>query len=151
MYDELKAQLAYEEGKKLTKYKCTEGHWTIGIGHNLDAKPKMRGWVIPDTITDKECDAIFTVDVQDTVEAMAKAYPNIKVLAPARRDALLNMAFQMGSSGVMKFKGMLKALDNQEWKKAEQEALDSLWAKQTPNRAKRVAHQLYTGEYYNVG
>jgi hypothetical protein len=30
------------------------------------------------------------------------------------------------------------------------EALNSNWAKQTPNRAKRVAGQIRTGEYYPV-
>ena len=150
MYEELKAQIEFEEGKKLKKYKCTAGHWTIGIGHNLDVKPKMRDWVIPDIITDKECDAIFTVDVQDTLESLTKAYPNLRALTPARRDALLNMAFQMGTAGVMKFKQMLAALDNKDWQRAKAMALDSAWATQTPQRAHRVAQQLMTGEYYKV-
>jgi lysozyme len=150
MYEELSKQLTFEEGRKLKKYKCTAGHWTTGIGHNLDAKPKMRGWTIPDTITDKECDAIFTVDIQDTAESLTKAYPNLRNLTPARRDALLNMAFQMGTAGVIKFRGMIAALDNKDWQRAKACALDSAWAKQTPQRAARVAHQIMTGEYYKV-
>jgi len=150
MYEELKAQLTYEEGRKLKKYKCTAGHWTIGIGHNLDAKPKMRDWVIPSIISDRDCDAIFMVDVQDVVESLTKAYPNLRTLSPARRDALLNMAFQMGTAGVMKFKQMFAALDDKDWQRAKAMALDSNWAKQTPSRAHRVANQLGTGEYYKV-
>ena len=151
MYEELNKQLTFEEGRKLKKYKCTAGHWTIGIGHNLDAKPKMREWLIPDTITDKECDAIFIVDIQDTVESLTKAYPNLRALTPARRDAVLNMAFQMGTAGVMKFKKMLAALDDKGWQRAKAMALDSDWVTKTPKRAARVANQLMTGEYYKVG
>ena len=150
MYEELQEQIAFEEGRELHVYKCTAGHRTIGIGHNLDAKPKMRGWTIPDTITDKECDAIFTVDLQETIESLTKAYPNLRLLTPARRDALLNMAFQMGTAGVMKFKKMLAALDDKDWQRAKGMALDSAWAKQTPKRAARVAYQIMTGEYYKV-
>jgi len=150
MYDELSKQLAYEEGRKLHKYRCTAGHNTIGIGHNLDVMPKMGDWVIPDTITNAECDAIFMVDVADVRVSMTKAFPGLVKLSPARQDAVLNMAFQMGTAGVMKFKGMIAALVDKDWKRAKYCALDSAWAKQTPQRAARVADQILTGEYYKV-
>jgi lysozyme len=150
MYEELAKQLAFEEGRKLRKYKCTAGHWTIGIGHNLDAKPTNWDWVIPDVITDTECDAIFNTDVRDVSQSMVKAFPGLARLSPPRRDAVLNMAFQMGTSGVMKFKGMIAALVDKDWQRARACALDSAWAKQTPQRAARVANQLLTGEYYKV-
>jgi lysozyme len=48
----------------------------------------------------------------------------------------------MGVSGVLKFKGMLEALKAGKRELAANEALDSLWARQTPERARRVAEQI---------
>lgn len=150
MYDKLKKQLEFEEGRVLTVYKCSQGHSTIGIGHNLDAKPMHHGGRIPHKITDAECDAIFIEDIQQTVDGLTRQWKGLGLLSDARRDAIIQMAFQLGVSGVMKFKKMLKALEVCEWSKAHKEALDSDWAKQTPARANRVATQILTGVYYKV-
>ena len=48
----------------------------------------------------------------------------------------------MGAFGVSKFKGMLKALSEKDYKRASYEMLDSLWARQTPNRAKRMSERM---------
>jgi len=45
---------------------------------------------------------------------------------------------------------MLNALERSDWVAAKAHALDSSWAKQTPERAERVAEQLLTGTYYKV-
>ena len=54
----------------------------------------------------------------------------------------MNMAYQMGVPGLLRFKKMLSALEAGDWKTAEKEALDSLWARQTPRRAREVASLL---------
>ena len=146
----LKDQLEFEEGRKLTTYVCSQNHKTIGIGHNLDAKPTYKGFKIPNRISDSFCDELFDDDVKEATAALTKVYPNVAKLTPARRDALINMTFQLGAGGVSKFKGMLRALDEKDWQLAHKEALDSTWAGQTPARAKRVASQILTGEYYDV-
>ena len=43
---------------------------------------------------------------------------------------------------VSKFKKMLKALEIKDYDKASAEMLDSLWAKQTPNRAIKLSNQM---------
>ena len=48
----------------------------------------------------------------------------------------------MGLNGVSKFKKMLKALEDQDFEKASIEMLDSLWAKQTPNRALKMSNKM---------
>ena len=49
------------------------------------------------------------------------------------------MCYQLGVSGVSKFKKTLEYLENNEFKMASREMLDSLWARQTPNRAKKLS------------
>ena len=52
------------------------------------------------------------------------------------------MVFQLGKSGVSKFRNMWKALqqDPPDYKEAAVQMLDSRWAKQTPNRANDMAN-----------
>lgn len=146
----LKQQLEFEEGRRLKAYTCTAGHKTIGIGHNLDVKPAFNGRRIPDIISDQICDLIFDRDLNDTITQLNFVWLANTKLDPARRDAVINMCFQLGINGVMKFKLMLNALERSDWVAAKAHALDSSWAKQTPERAERVAEQLLTGTYYKV-
>ena len=148
MLSELKRQLELEEGRRLKAYTCTQGHKSIGIGHNLDVKPTFNGQRIPDIISEQMCDLIFDRDVNDMITQLNVNWPYNTKLDPARRDAVLNMCFQLGVIGVMKFKLMLNALERSDWVAAKAHALDSTWAIQTHARAKRVAEQLLTGVYY---
>ena len=49
------------------------------------------------------------------------------------------MIFQLGKTGVSKFKKMWEALSEYNYIGASFEMLDSKWANQTPNRAKKMA------------
>jgi lysozyme len=52
------------------------------------------------------------------------------------------MCFQLGFGGLLKFQKMLTCLADGDRTGAAREALDSLWAKQTPARAQRVAKMI---------
>ncbi len=53
------------------------------------------------------------------------------------------MVFQLGETGVSKFKNMLKALkEGPDYQTAAIEMLDSRWAKQTPNRAEAMSSEM---------
>ena len=49
------------------------------------------------------------------------------------------MCFNMGSPRVSKFKKMFAALEVQDYQTASKEMLDSKWANQVPNRARRLS------------
>lgn len=128
-------QLKQDEGLRLRPYHCTEGKLTIGYGRNLDDVG----------ISPAEAEAMLKADV-DAVEAdLRRRLPVFATLNEARRDALINMGFQLGVDGLLKFKLMIAALERQDWDEVGRQALDSRWAGQTPLRAGRVALQLQTG------
>lgn len=64
-----------------------------------------------------------------------------------RQAALVEAGFNLGISGLLGFERMLAALKHGQWSLAEREALDSKWAKQVGPRARRIAHQLRSGEW----
>jgi len=55
------------------------------------------------------------------------------------QEVVLNMCYQLGVTGVSKFRKAISALQEGEWDEAANEMLDSLWARQTPNRAKELS------------
>lgn len=75
-------------------------------------------------------------DIARVTAQLAKALPWLQGNNVQR--AVGNMTFQMGLGGVLKFKKMLAALQVKDYTTARREALNSAWARQTPQRAKRV-------------
>jgi lysozyme len=50
------------------------------------------------------------------------------------------MCFQLGVTGVSKFRNMFEALKIPDYNKASEEMLDSKWHEQTPARAKSLSY-----------
>ena len=48
----------------------------------------------------------------------------------------------LGLPKLMRFQNFQQALKEKDYKKASREMLDSLWARQLPNRSKRLAKQM---------
>lgn len=90
----------------------------------------------------------LTFNVAALIEQVSK-HPQIAAAFAncnqARQCILISMAYQMGVVGLTHFGKMLAALEVGAWQEAETQALESRWAKQTPNRANRHAHTLLTG------
>ena len=59
------------------------------------------------------------------------------------KQVIIEMVFQLGIGGVSKFKKMwsYQALDNEDYGEASFQMMDSLWAKQTPNRAEKLSQR----------
>jgi len=70
----------------------------------------------------------------------------LKACNGPRRDILISMAYQMGVNGLAGFKNTLAMIADGNFSGASNGMLSSLWAKQTPNRAKRHAEVMRTGD-----
>ena len=141
--------LRYEEGFKEKPYFCSEGYPTIGTGIKLGPKgAALSNYQI--TIS-KEVDAVWMAEI--IKQKVAEMSVNQGITAAmsscndARKSILISMAYQMGADGLAKFNNTLKAVAEQRWNDAANGMLNSSWAKQTPNRAKRHAKQMLTGEW----
>ena len=62
-----------------------------------------------------------------------------------RHDVLVEMVFQLGADGVREFDRFLAAIRSSDWGRAANEMLDSLWARETPVRAKELADLMRAG------
>jgi lysozyme len=133
----LREQLQREEGVRLTPYRDSRGYLTIGYGHCLDTTP----------ISARAAEVILDDDVAAAEAAVGGRLPWARRLDPPRWAVLVGMAFQMGPGGLLGFTQMLTAVERGDWEAAAAAMLDSLWARQTPERARRLAEQMRTGAW----
>ena len=142
MMEKLTAQLRRDEGTKATTYQDHLGYWTIGVGRLIDSRKPGAG-LRPD-----EIDYLLRNDINDRVQALTKALPMLfPKLDEARQGVLVNMAFQLGTAGLLGFKSTLALIAAGKYAEAAEQMLNSKWATQTPARAKRLAEQMKTGEW----
>ncbi len=140
MNEKIIKQLTDEEGVVLHAYPDHLGYLTIGIGRLID-KRKGGG------ISLDEAKYLLINDITAKTAEVEKAFPFFDELNDARQAVLVGMAFQMGIHGLLAFKNTLQLIKLGKYKEAGAGMLNSLWARQTPERAKRMAKQMETGEW----
>lgn len=139
MKSELIRQLRADEGERAKVYQDSLGLWTIGVGRLVDPA-KKGGGLRPDEIA-----YLLNNDVDDRIDQLTRKLPWFQNLDDARKGVLLNMAFQLGVEGLLGFANTLQLVMEGKYENAAHGMLQSKWAQQTPNRAKRLAEQMRTG------
>lgn len=138
--------LRREEGLRLTVYDDATGkpllpgmkvvgHPTIGIGRCLDRKG----------LTTAEATLLLENDIAEIQSELARALPWATGLSETRQVVLQAMAFQLGLAGLLKFRATLAAVQRGDYAAAADGMLASLWARQTPARAARMAAMMREG------
>lgn len=130
--DRLRADLTRHEGVETLVYKCTSGYATIGVGHNLETKPLSQAAIAQ----------ILTDDINDAVNECQKAIIGFEGFPSSVQEALVNMCFNLGITGLLRFTNTLAYLEDHKWLAAADEMLDSRWADQTGNRAIEVSNMV---------
>lgn len=133
------AHLEQEEGRVNHAYKDHLGYLTIGVGRLIDERRGGR-------LSDAEIDMLLANDIREKMDAIADwpAWQAVKD-DPVRATGLLSMAFQLGVEGLGAFHNSLQLIANKQWREAATNLQQSLWARQTPERAQRVIRMISMG------
>ena len=138
-YEELSKSVKLSEGFRNKIYQDTEGFDTIGWGHKV---VPADNFVADKEYTEEELQAVFDKDLSRAI-AQAKqlmTQHGIEDLPETAQHVLSEMCFQLGQSGVRKFKKMFSAMGKKDFKEAASQMRDSLWYKQTPARCIELSH-----------
>ena len=128
--NDLFKRIKHHEGYRPKVYQCTMGYDTIGIG-----------FAIKDLYLDEDiADMILERKLLKLIKRVRSKFDWLDSVPREVQGVLVEMSYQMGLSGVSKFKKALHAMQMFQWKLAATELLDSRWAKQTPNRAKELSN-----------
>ncbi|AOT08125.1 glycoside hydrolase family protein [Pseudoalteromonas luteoviolacea] len=134
---DLISQLKVHEGFRSQMYKCTKDKWTIGYGFNLESG-----------ITKEEAALLLQCRVKRISHQLSNELPYFALPNEQRQAVLVNMAFNLGVTGLMNFKKTLSYVEAGDYEQAAIEMMDSRWAKQVPNRAQELSNQMYTGMWH---
>ncbi|NNF96997.1 MAG: glycoside hydrolase family protein [Halobacteria archaeon] len=129
--DKLKVMLLRHEGYNQMPYKCSAGKLTIGVGRNLTDKG----------LSMDEVEILFENDLSEVLKELNKLDWFCR-LDETRQMPIADMAFQMGVSGLLKFRKMIGHLERGWFEKAAKEVLNSKYARQTPIRAEEISEML---------
>ena len=131
-YTRLSKQLLYHEGIRLKPYRCSADKLTIGIGRNIEDVG----------ITEEEAFYLLNNDIKKVVEQCQRNFEWFDGLNDLRKEAIVNLVFNMGFGKFLQFKKTIKHIENEEFELAGAELLDSRYAQQVGQRAIDVANQL---------
>ena len=104
----------------------------IGVEQGLDEVPEE------DSISEGRCYELFQQDVHIAIDGCRNIYSNWDELPQEMQHILVNMCFQLGQGGLSKFKNMNDGVEKEMWGMVSLDMMDSRWAQQTPERARRL-------------
>jgi lysozyme len=133
----LEDQLIDHEGLELKPYQCTADKLTIGVGRNIED----RG------ITEDEARYLLKNDIKIVEDELLERKPEVAGLDSVRQRVLVDMGFNLGIPTLLKFQNMWAAIEEEDFERAADEAMDSRWAKQVGRRAERLCQAMATGEW----
>lgn len=139
--------LNFEEGFREKPYYDSEGYPTAGTGILLGPKNTPLSYylfTIPKEVSDVWLAYLVnkkTIQMYSSPAIMAA----INACNGPRQDILTSLAYQLGVQGLAGFKNTLALIAASNFSGASSGMLSSVWARQTPERAKRHAEVMRTG------
>jgi lysozyme len=135
LFEQIKEDLIRHEGYVAEIYLCSEGYPTFGIGHMVTEVDMEYTWPVGTPIEDER---ILQVFQEDCMVAVADAEALVDDLYSHPDNVirvLVNMAFNIGRPRLSKFKKMLEAVNNKDYRQASHEMVDSRWHGQVGRRS----------------
>ena len=138
--ESLEERVKRHEGFLNTVYKDTLNKRTVGYGHLCVED----FWEEGKEYSEEYLTDIFKKDLksaQDSAKRLCTEF-DCSDMTEVAKEIITEMVFQLGATGVSKFKNMWKNLSQSKYDVASIEMLDSRWAKQTKNRAEELANEM---------
>ena len=131
--------LKRHEGVRYYVYRDHLGYETIGVGRCINR-------AVGFGLSPDEVEYLLINDVQRCIEELDGAFEWFKDLDEVRREAMINLCFNLGLTKLRKFVNALEAMKQRNYNKAATEFLNSKWANQVGERSREVAQMIRTGE-----
>lgn len=129
MYEKLIEQLKKFEGFSGNPYTDTQGYETIGIGTKLP-------------LTEEEAELLLQHRLKQTVNNLnVLKLDNLDIKEEAK-IILYDMAYNLGTKGLLGFKKMWLALENKDYLEASKQMKDSKWYHQVGRRSKYLVEEM---------
>ena len=137
--------LVLHEGFSSNPYRDSNGNWTQGYGRHVGNKKIYK-------VSKKTAYEWLYEDIRVVIRALDEKVPWWRKLNPARQQVLINMTYNVGPDGIIKFKRFLDAMETRQYTKASKELLyngsnKTKYWKQVGVRAEQLALATKTGKW----
>lgn len=149
----LQCQLRIHEGEKLVSYKDSKGLPTAGIGHLLRTN-EIAQYPIGTPVSQNQVDTWFAQDSQTAIKDAQNfiGADTWEKLDEPRKRALADMAFNLGSSRLGKFKTFKKEMQAGNYDQAAKQIENTPYYQQVGRRGPAIASQIRSGtDLYGCG
>lgn len=137
--EKLLEMLKRHEGVRSHVYLCSAGYETIGVGRNI-SKSGLG-------LSEDEVDYLLENDIARVIKELSLEYPWFTDLDDVRKDAIIDISFNLGATRLRGFRRALAAMEVADYTLAAKEFLDSKWSRDVKGRAHELASMIATGEY----
>jgi len=138
------------EGVSPKKYIDSRGIPTVGVGFNLkrsDADQKLKSVGAnpvkvkqgKQSLNNNQIETLLVGDLKTSKEAANRIVGNLTQHPAGVQGVLVEMAFNLGATGLSEFKNFVNAVKSKNYTVAAKEMLNSSWSKQVGDRAKTLA------------
>jgi lysozyme len=138
--EKLLEMLKRHEGVEHHIYRCSAGFWTLGAGRNVDPQGGLG-------LSDDEVDYLLQNDIERVIKELSAEYPWFNSLDDVRKDAMIDISFNLGATRLRGFKRALAAMEVADYKMAAKEFLDSKWSRDVKGRATELCYMIEMGSY----
>lgn len=135
LLETIKEDLIKHEGYKAEIYLCSENIPTFGIGHAIKESDLEYTWPVGTPIEKERIDNAFEDDLNIAVSDANALFLNLQSHPDQVVRVCVNMAFNLGRTRLGRFKKMIGAVNEGNYKKAADEMVDSRWYNQVGNRS----------------
>jgi lysozyme len=143
--DKLIEELIKDEGYRYEIYLDHLGYPTFGVGHLVLEKDEEYGKPVGTPVSEERIKECLSNDIEIVCNELNRNMEWWQDLNDTRQRVLANMAFNLGLPRLSKFVKFLKAVQDSDWEKASEEMMDSKWATQVGDRAKRLKIKMLKG------
>lgn len=146
----LEQLLILHEGLRTAPYRCKAGHWTWGVGRNLDARPldlDEQLYLLTQGPGRESALWLLRRDLERLRPQVARDIPEAADLDPVRHAAVTDLAYNLGVAGLRRFVGFLRYLRKRRWLDAGWELYNSAWWYQVGPRGPRLRAMIETGDW----
>lgn len=143
MFEDAVQSTKRHEGFRSEVYKDSLGLETIGYGFllaALDPTDLDEAEVIKTrTVSPVAAERILRKKLVRLADKLHEQFDWFDKMPERVQDVILEMCYQLGFGGFMKFQKTMNAMKNRRFKEAKKFMLQSRWAEQTPERASELA------------
>ncbi len=149
----LEDEIRQDEGVRHKPYMDSLGRWAIGVGFDLAAHGYTHQQIMALTSTgwsDETTNVMLASSIHTVLAFITAHLPWAASLRSVRNRVLVNMAFNVGCGGLLRFDTFLGLVQRGQYEQAAEDLLTTLAAKELPQRYGRLAARMATGDYFST-